>query len=98
MDKELIRKVIASHRDQVRYCYELALVQSPSLEGKLSVSFLVNAAGDVPAARVAHSTLSSQTLGECLVSRVRSWKFPSAKGDTGSYRVTYPFVFKPSGG
>jgi TonB family protein len=97
LDKELIRKVIASHRDQIRFCYELALQQSPSLAGKVSVQFLVSANGTVAAARVEHSTVPGDTLGDCLVSRVRSWTFPRGKVDNGGYRVTYPFVFKPSG-
>ncbi|MFO0593715.1 MAG: AgmX/PglI C-terminal domain-containing protein [Myxococcaceae bacterium] len=96
MDKELIRKVIASHRDQVRYCYELALQQSPSLAGKVSVGFMVSSSGTVPTANVVQSTVASNTIGDCLVTRVRSWQFPVAKA-AGGYRVTYPFVFKPSG-
>ncbi|MFZ5442661.1 MAG: TonB family protein [Myxococcota bacterium] len=95
MDKELIRKVIASHRDQIRYCYELALQQAPSLAGKVSVKFLVNPAGSVVAAQVEQNTTNAP-LGECLVSRVRSWQFPAARLGAG-YSVTYPFVFKPSG-
>jgi hypothetical protein len=96
MDRELIRKVINGHRDQIRFCYELALQQTPSLAGKVSVQFAVGIAGGVGAARVADSTARSETLSDCLVSRVRTWQFPVGKQGT-AYRVTYPFVFKPSG-
>jgi hypothetical protein len=97
MDKELIRKVIASHRDQVRYCYEQALQTSPSLAGKVGVSFVVASGGSVPTAKVESSTVRDGSVGDCLVSRIRTWVFPVGKG-AGGYRVTYPFVFKPSGG
>ncbi len=97
VDRELIRKVINGHRDQIRFCYELALQQSPSLAGKVSVQFLVAAAGVVADARVEQNTARSEKLSECLVSRVRSWQFPVGR-QAAAYRVTYPFVFKPSGG
>ena len=96
MDKELIRKVINGHRDQIRFCYELALQQAPALAGKVSVQFAVAASGFVSTARVENSSARSDSLGDCLVSRVRTWKFPVARQAAG-YRVTYPFVFKPSG-
>ncbi|MFT3710774.1 MAG: AgmX/PglI C-terminal domain-containing protein [Archangium sp.] len=97
MDKELIRKVITSHRDQIRFCYEQALQTSPSLAGKVGVSFLVATGGSVPSAKVESSTVKDGSVGDCLVSRIRTWVFPVGKG-AGGYRVTYPFVFKPSGG
>ena len=96
MDKELIRKVIAGHRDQIRFCYELALQQSPALSGKVAVQFAVGTAGLVSTARVENSTARSEALGDCLVSRVRTWQFPVGARSAG-FRVTYPFVFKPSG-
>ena len=96
MDKDLIRKVIAGHRDQIRFCYEMALQTSPALAGKVSVQFAVATSGAVAAARVENSSANSNALGDCLVSRVRTWQFPVGKLGNG-YRVTYPFVFKPSG-
>lgn len=94
MDKELIRKVIASHRDQLRFCYELALQSAPSLAGKVVLSFAVAPSGDVAAARVQETKVGSPTLESCLVSRVRTWRFPALPRSPG-YRVTYPFLFKP---
>ena len=96
MDKELIRKVINGHRDQIRFCYELALQKAPALAGKVSVQFAVVSSGMVAAARVENSSAGSEALGDCLVSRVRSWQFPVGARSAG-FRVTYPFVFKPSG-
>ena len=97
MDKELIRKVINGHRDQIRFCYELALKQAPSLAGKVAVQFAVANTGNVAVAKVDQNTSQSATLGDCLVSRVRTWQFPMPKQSAG-FRVTYPFVFKPAGG
>jgi TonB family protein len=97
MDKELIRKVINGHRDQIRFCYELALQQAPSLAGKVAVQFAVGESGNVAVAKVDQNTSHNATLGDCLVSRVRTWQFPMPRRSAG-FRVTYPFVFKPAGG
>ena len=61
------------------------------------MQFAVGTAGLVSTARVENSTARSEALGDCLVSRVRTWQFPVGKQGNG-YRVSYPFVFKPSGG
>jgi TonB family protein len=95
IDKELIRQVIRAHVGQVRYCYEAQLVAHPELAGKVSVTFHVAPSGNVDTARVATSTVSSDALGECLISRVRTWHFPAQRG--GGYVVTYPFLFKAAG-
>lgn len=97
LDKELIRRVIRAHLSQVRYCYQLALQEQPGLAGKIAVSFAVGAQGAVTAAEIASATARSETLEGCLLSRVRQWRFPVEKGQLG-YRVTYPFVFKPTDG
>jgi TonB family protein len=97
MDKELIRKVIAGHRDQIRYCYELALQQAPGLAGKVGVRFYVAGNGSVSSADIDQNSTRNDTLSSCLVSRVRTWQFPVGRA-AGGYRVTYPFVFRPSGG
>ncbi|MEW5743639.1 MAG: AgmX/PglI C-terminal domain-containing protein [Myxococcota bacterium] len=92
LDKELIRRIIRSHLGQVRFCYEEQLVTKPELSGKVAVTFHVSPAGMVDAARVSTSTVGSPALETCLLSRVRTWRFPSQKG--GSFVITYPFLFK----
>lgn len=95
MDKELIRKVIHAHVGQVRSCYEMELQRAPSLAGKISVTFMVGPSGSVAAAQVGENTSKSAELGDCLARRVRTWSFPVEKAGLG-YRVTYPFIFKPT--
>ncbi|GMU60557.1 MAG: hypothetical protein AMXMBFR34_23200 [Myxococcaceae bacterium] len=92
LDKELIRRVIRSHLGQIRFCYEAQLVAQPNLRGKVAVTFHVPPSGLVDSARVSASDVSSPGLEACLVSRVRTWRFPSQEG--GSFVVTYPFLFK----
>ncbi|MGC4115857.1 MAG: AgmX/PglI C-terminal domain-containing protein [Myxococcales bacterium] len=96
LDKELIRQVIKRNIGQIRYCYETELQTKPNLSGKVPVRFVIAPNGDVQTARVADgATLNDGNLSECILVRLRSWKFPSPKGG-GSVIVTYPFVLTQS--
>lgn len=96
LDREVIRRVILSHRAQIRYCYEKQLAKSSSLAGKLMVEFVIGADGRVTTSRLAEDTLSDPEVGRCVVSRVKGWTFPKPEGG-GVVVVTYPFLFKPAG-
>lgn len=96
MDKELIRQVIARHKSEVRYCYELELTKNPSLQGKTAVRFLISGSGAVTASSVVESTVRSDELSRCVEGRVRTWQFPKPPGG-GTVTVTYPFVFRATG-
>lgn len=96
LDREVIRRVILSHRAQIRYCYEKQLAQQPGLAGKLLVEFVIGADGRVTTARAAEDSLGDAAVGRCIVSRVKGWTFPKPKGG-GVVVVTYPFLFKPAG-
>lgn len=96
LDKELIRQVIHSHRNQIRYCYESQLNRFPKLAGKVAVKFVISGAGAVASSQVPQSTVGNAELETCVASRVRTWSFPKPKGG-GIVVVTYPFIFKQSG-
>ncbi|ATB49120.1 adventurous gliding motility protein GltG [Corallococcus macrosporus] len=97
LDKELIRQVIHRNRGQIRYCFESLLNRFPKLGGKVAVKFVITATGSVATSSVAQSTASNAALETCVAGRVRTWKFPEPKGG-GVVVVTYPFIFKQSGG
>jgi TonB family protein len=94
LDREVIRRVVVSHRAQVRYCYEKQLMASPGIAGKLLVEFVIGADGHVVSARPSEDGVGDAEVGRCIVSRVRGWTFPPPKGG-GVVVVTYPFLFKP---
>lgn len=96
LDPELIRRVIRSHVDQVRYCYELQLPRNPRLTGKVAVKFIITGSGTVATSGVAQSTVGNSELESCIAGRVKTWVFPKPKGG-GTVVVTYPFVLKQAG-
>ncbi len=96
MDKELIRRVIHEHRNQVRYCYESELQRHPGLNGKVTVKFVIGAGGQVQKSGVDSSSLGNAAVENCIVARVYQWQFPKPKGG-GIVQVSYPFLLKESG-
>ncbi|MDY7232979.1 AgmX/PglI C-terminal domain-containing protein [Hyalangium rubrum] len=96
LDKDVIAKVIRRHQNEIKYCYESELNKNPSLAGKVAVAFTIDPTGAVAEANVAETTLSNSTAENCMLSRIRRWKFPEPKGG-GVVAVTYPWLFSPSG-
>jgi len=96
LDKDVIAKVIRRHQNEIKYCYESELNKNPSLAGKVAVAFTIDPAGAVAEANVTETTLNNTTAENCMLSRIRRWKFPEPKGG-GVVAVTYPWLFSPSG-
>jgi TonB family protein len=96
LDKDVIAKIIRSHQNEIKYCYETELNKNPSLAGKVAVAFTIDPAGGVAEANVTETTLNNSTAEACMLSRIRRWKFPEPKGG-GVVAVTYPWLFSPAG-
>jgi TonB family protein len=95
--KEVIRRVIQRHLNEVRFCYEQDLAQQPDLAGRVAVRFIVSPTGAVQSAGVHESTLGAPRAEGCIAQAVRRWSFPSPEGG-GIVIVTYPFVLTAAGG
>jgi len=93
LEKETIAKVVKRHKGQIRMCYEQELRASPALSGKVTVSFTIGGTGNVVTASVAESTLNNREVENCLVRRIKRWRFPAPDGG-GNVTVNYPFVFQ----
>ena len=95
LDKELIRRVIRSHMNQVKFCYESELTRNQKAEGRVQVQFLIGTTGSVVTSIVQASTLGSLQAESCIANAVRRWEFP--KPQNGVVSVSYPFVLKTAG-
>ena len=80
LDKETIRRVIRRHITEVKYCYEQALANNPSLGGRIQVEFTIAASGEVIASVLQSSTMGNPRVENCTVQAVRRWVFPKPIG------------------
>jgi TonB family protein len=97
LDKEIIRRIVRRHLNEVRFCYTQALAAHPSLEGRLVVQFTIAPTGQVLASALGSSTLGAPAVDSCVVQAVKRWEFPEPQGG-GLAIVSYPFQLSPAGG
>jgi glyoxylase-like metal-dependent hydrolase (beta-lactamase superfamily II) len=95
LDKEIIRRVIRRHINEVKSCYEKELATKPTLAGRIMVQFTIAASGKVVASVVQDSTMDNSRVETCTVEAVRGWEFPKPIGG-GIVIVSYPFVLSPA--
>ncbi|HLK88963.1 MAG TPA: AgmX/PglI C-terminal domain-containing protein [Polyangia bacterium] len=96
LDKEIIRRVVRRHLNEVKYCYQQSLARRPSLEGRLVTQFTIAPTGQVLAAVVQSSTLHEISVEACVVGAIKRWAFPAPERG-GLAMVSYPFTFSPAG-
>ena len=94
LDKEIIRRIVRRHIDEVKYCYELEVVRRRRLKGQATFEFTISPNGEVATARVRSSTLRSPRAESCIVAAIRRWSFPAPYA-RDVVTVSYPFHFIP---
>ena len=96
LDRDLISDVINRNMGQIRFCYEQGLQGDPGLAGRVAIAFVIGNNGQVKTAAVDNTTVNSKVVEDCIVLRLRSWKFPLPTGGV-DVKVSYPFVLRRSG-
>jgi len=94
MDADIVRRIVRSHINEVRDCYELGLDKDATLSGEVTIDFTIDARGKVSSAEVAEDTLGDKEVGKCMGKALERWKFTRPK-DGGSVKVSCPFVLAP---
>jgi TonB family protein len=97
IDKEIVRRIVRRHINEVRYCYEQGLTRHPGLGGRIVVQFMISGKGQVLSSVMQSTTISDVAVQSCVVQAVRRWEFPAPSGG-GLVQVSYPFQFQPAGG
>jgi len=96
LDKEIIRRIVRRHLNQVKYCYEQGLARQPKLDGRVVVKFTIAGTGQVLASFIQSSTLNAPAVEMCVANAVKRWEFPAPEKG-GIAFVSYPFQFSPAG-
>ncbi len=95
LNREVVRRVIYVHINQIRHCYQQALSKQPTLAGRLVVIFEINPKGQVDDLLISETALNSPPLLQCISDTMRTWEFPSTPYYSGNVRIVYPFVLRP---
>ncbi|OFZ18774.1 MAG: hypothetical protein A2X94_06140 [Bdellovibrionales bacterium GWB1_55_8] len=93
LDRETVRRVIAQTRNQIRACYEKALLSNPHLAGRVSYRWNISPAGPVTTTQVTTSNTGSAQLESCVLEVIKQMKFPAAQNGQPT-TVIYPFIFQ----
>ena len=96
LDTSLIADVINRNLGQIRFCYEQGLQGDPALAGRVAVKFVIGGNGAVKTALVDSTSLNSKLVEDCILLRLRTWKFPLPAGGS-DVKVSYPFVLRRTG-
>lgn len=95
IDKDAVAKVVNSHLQEVRACYERALLKEPGLAGKIVLEWGISTAGIVTSAKTKSSSMKNVAVEGCIMQSLKTWKFPPARG--GNVIISYPFMFNSVG-
>lgn len=93
IDKEAIRRIIRSNRSAIKSCYDLELTKNPTLSGKVVLQWQITNGGKMINAKVKSNDMNSNSLGPCIINRLRVLKFPDP-GPVEIAEVAFPFVFE----
>ena len=96
LEQDLIASVIQKNMGQIRFCYEQGLQTNPKLAGRVAVDFTIGSNGGVSAAGLKSTTLYSKLVEDCILLRLRTWKFPLPEGGV-DVKVSYPFLLRRLG-
>lgn len=92
IDRDIVRRIVRAHINEVRYCYNKALAVDPNTSGRMVIEFEILDTGKVGAAAIHRSTVSDPQVAECTVAAVRRWTFPKPEKTA---KVLYPFDLEP---
>jgi Ca-activated chloride channel family protein len=96
LDKEIVRRIVRNHTNELLACYHKELVAQPKLTGRVLIQLTIASSGKVIVSVVQSSTLGSPHAEACMVAAVRRWQFPPPAGG-GIVLVSYPFAFTHGG-
>lgn len=88
---EVIQRVVRRQFGRFRVCYEDALKTNPSLEGRVTATFVIDRSGAVTKAIDGGSNLSAPAAVSCVIREFSSLVFPQP--ESGDVTVVFPIVF-----
>lgn len=99
LDKDGIRRVMREGvKNSFKDCYEAALKDTPKLNGKVVLGWIIDESGRVKDSKIVSSTLKNEKAETCILDALKTFQFPGApQGQTVSVDK-YPLVFSSKRG
>lgn len=97
LDRDIVRRIVRAHINEVRSCYNAGLTNNPELGGRVEIQFVIDGDGKVETSVVSETTLPDSSVSACIAKAVKRWQFPKPQGG-GSVTVGYPFILENGGG
>jgi hypothetical protein len=91
---EVIQRIVRQNFGRFRYCYESGLRNQPSLQGRVSVSFVIGRDGRVSNVS-GGGDLPDTAVTSCITRAFYGLSFP--RPEDGIVMVRYPIVLTPGG-
>ncbi len=90
---DVIQRIVRQNYGRFRMCYEQGLKKNPNLQGRVSVSFVIDRTGAVSNAHNGGSDLPDSGVVSCVVGQYYGLSFPAPQD--GVVTVNYPIMFSP---
>lgn len=87
---EIVQRVVRQNFGRMRMCYEAGLTRTPSLEGRISVKFVIDRTGSVAMVSTTERSLPDSDVASCVERAFKAMSFPEPEG--GIVTVIYPLV------
>jgi hypothetical protein len=95
LDKELIRRIVRRHVNELRYCYEQDAGPHRAETGRIVDDFTISPSGQVLSAQQRPSWTVDPPVGRCFLDAIRRWQFPQSTGGE-AVSVSFPFTLVPA--
>ncbi|MBK7829276.1 AgmX/PglI C-terminal domain-containing protein [Nannocystis sp.] len=93
LPRDIVRRIVRAHINEVRYCYLRGLNKNPELRGRVTVEFTIDGNGKVSRSQVQASTVADAEVAQCTAIATRRWNFP--RPDGAEVVVTQAFTLAP---
>ena len=92
INKGKVASVFRRKQKAIRYCYEKRLKINPNISGKVRVQFTVGPMGNVTGINILQNTTNDSSLGACIMSKIKGWRFP--RPQNGQVTIIHTIVLQ----
>lgn len=96
-EQNQVRNTIVKNNPSIQECYLKHLDKKDAVtSGKVQVDWQIDPTGDTLFPQIVVSTLDDKDLDDCIVEKVKTFKFPAPPSDKPVY-TTFTYVFRKQG-